>query len=203
MPQGKQAKALSEAQVRTSLSHLAGTRNPERDTAIFMLSIKAGLRAKEIASLRWSMITDPEGHVADAMELQDVASKGNGGRTIPLHKDLRAALVRLKDHAEARRAAIGHTLDLSANVITSERGGHLGPNSVAHWFKRLYRALGFDGCSSHSGRRTFITRAARRVSAAGGSLRDVQQLAGHASLQTTQRYVEGSTDAKRRLIALI
>ncbi len=203
MPLGKQAKALSEAQVRTSLIHLAGTRNPERDTAMFMLSINAGLRAKEIASLRWSMITDPEGHVADAIELQDVASKGNGGRTIPLHKDLRAALVRLKDHAEARRAAIGHTLDLSANVITSERGEHLGPNSVAHWFRRLYRALGFDGCSSHSGRRTFITRAARKVSEAGGSLRDVQQLAGHASLQTTQRYVEGSTDAKRRLVAMI
>ncbi len=203
MPQGKQAKALSEAQVRTSLSHLAGTRNPERDTAIFMLSIKAGLRAKEIASLRWSMITDPEGHVADAIELQDAASKGNGGRTIPLHKDLRAALVRLRDHAGARRAAIGHTLDLSANVITSERGEYLSPNSSAHWFKRLYRALGFDGCSSHSGRRTFITRAARKVSEAGGSLRDVQQLAGHASLQTTQRYVEGSTDAKRRLIAMI
>ncbi len=203
MPQGKQAKALSEAQVRTSLIRLAGTRNPERDTAIFMLSIKAGLRAKEIASLRWSMITDPEGHLADAMELQDSASKGNGGRTIPLHKDLRAALVRLKEHIEARRAEIGHTLDLSANVITSERGEHLGPNSVAHWFKRLFVSLGFDGCSSHSGRRTFITRAARKVSEAGGSLRDVQQLAGHASLQTTQRYVEGSTDAKRRLIAMI
>ncbi len=162
MPLGKQAKALSEAQVRTSHSHLAGTRNPERDTVIFMLSIKAGLRAKEIASLRWSMITDPEGHVADAIELQDVASKGNGGRTIPLHKDLRAALVTLKDHAEARRAAFGHTLDLSANVITSERGERLSPNTVAHWFKRLYRALGFDGCSSHSGRRTFITRCAFR-----------------------------------------
>ncbi len=203
MPQGKQAKALSEAQVRTSLSHLAGTRNPVRDTVIFMLSIKAGLRAKEIASLRWSMITDPEGHVADAMELQDSASKGNGGRTIPLHKDLRAALIRLKEHTESQRAKIGHPLDLSANVITSERGEHLGPKSVAHWFKRPYYALGFDGCSSHSGRRTFITRAARKVSEAGGSLRDVQQLAGHASLQTTQRYVEGSTDAKRRLIAMI
>ncbi len=76
-------------------------------------------------------------------------------------------------------------------------------NSVAHWFKRYYASLGFDGCSSHSGRRTFITGAARRVSEAGGSLRDVQQLAGHASLQTTQRYVEGSTDAKRRLVAMI
>ncbi len=203
MSQGKRAKVLSEAQIKTTLRHLGETRNPERDTAIFLLSIKAGLRAKEIASLRWSMITDPEGHVADAMELQDAASKGNGGRTIPLHKDLRAVLVRLKEHTEARRAEIGHTLDLSANVVTSEQGEHLGPNSVAHWFRRLYRALGFDGCSSHSGRRTFITRAARKVSKAGGSLRDVQQLAGHASLQTTQRYVEGSTDAKRRLIAMI
>ncbi len=95
------------------------------------------------------------------------------------------------------------TFVLSANVVASERGEHLGPNSVAHWFRRLYRALVFDGCSSHSGRRTFITRAARKVSEAGGSLRDVQQLAGHASLQTTQRYVEGSTDAKRRLVAMI
>jgi len=88
-------------------------------------------------------------------------------------------------------------------VITSERGEHFGANSVAHWFKRLYASQGFDGCSSHSGRRTFIIRAARKVSEAGGSLRDVQHLAGHASLQTTQRYEEGSTDAKRRLVAMI
>ncbi len=55
----------------------------------------------------------------------------------------------------------------------------------------------------YGARRAFVTRAARKVSEAGGSLRDVQQLAGHASLQTTQRYVEGSTDAKRRLVAMI
>ncbi len=45
--------------------------------------------------------------------------------------------------------------------------------------------------------------AVRKVSEAGGSLRDVQQLAGHASLQTTLRHVEGGTDAKRRLVAMI
>ena len=59
------------------------------------------------------------------------------------------------------------------------------------------------GCSSHSGRRTFITRAARKVSEVGGSVRDVQQLAGHARLQTTQRYIDGDTDAKRKLVQLI
>jgi integrase/recombinase XerD len=57
-----------------------------------------------------------------------------------------------------------------------------------------------EGCSSHSGRRTFITRAAKEVSVVGGSLRDVQQLAGHASLAMTQAYIEGDTEAKRKLI---
>jgi integrase/recombinase XerD len=60
-----------------------------------------------------------------------------------------------------------------------------------------------DGCSSHSGRRTFITRAARKVSQGGGSLRDVQELAGHTSLAMTQRSLEGDTKAKRKLGALL
>ena len=48
-----------------------------------------------------------------------------------------------------------------------------------------------------------ITRAARKVSQVGGSLRDVQELAGHTSLAMTQRYIEGDTEAKRKLVALI
>jgi integrase/recombinase XerD len=63
--------------------------------------------------------------------------------------------------------------------------------------------LGLTSCSSHSGRRTFITRAAKKVVEAGGSLRDVQQLAGHSSLSMTQRYIEGDSDAKRRLVNLV
>jgi integrase/recombinase XerD len=77
------------------------------------------------------------------------------------------------------------------------------PLSIVIWFGRAYQALGLDGCSSHSGRRTFITRAARMVHKAGGSLRDVQLLAGHRSIQTTQRYIDGDSDAQRRLISLI
>jgi len=52
------------------------------------------------------------------------------------------------------------------------------PLSIVVWFSRAYDALGLDGCSSHSGRRTFITRAARSVHKAGGSLRDVQLVGG-------------------------
>jgi integrase len=70
------------------------------------------------------------------------------------------------------------------------------PVSIICWFARAFRAIGLEGCSSHSGRRTFITRAARLVHKTGGSLRDVQLLAGHRSIQTTQRYIDGDTDAR-------
>jgi hypothetical protein len=61
--------------------------------------------------------------------------------------------------------------------------------------------IGLKGCSSHSGRRTFVTWAARIVHKAGGSLRDVPLLGGYRSIQTTQRYIDGDSDAQRRLVA--
>jgi integrase/recombinase XerD len=64
------------------------------------------------------------------------------------------------------------------------------------------RTLGFVGCSSHSGRRTFITTAARKISTVGGSLRDVQMLAGHTNLRTTQRYIDANPEAQVRVAEL-
>jgi integrase len=63
--------------------------------------------------------------------------------------------------------------------------------------------LGFFGCSSHGGRRTFITNAARKISTVGGSLRDVQELAGHANLRTTQRYIDVNPDAQVKVVGLV
>ena len=94
----------------------------------------------------------------------------------------------------------GFPFDLASNVVASERGSRMSPNSIAHWFKRLYANLGFDGCSSHSGRRTAITTWSRNVSRVGGSLRDVQALAGHSSLAMTQLYIEQNSDAQKKLI---
>jgi integrase/recombinase XerC len=88
-------------------------------------------------------------------------------------------------------------------VIHSERDQGLSAASVVVWFFRLYSGLGMVGCSSHSGRRSFITRAARKISEVGGSLRDIQQLAGHASLGTTARYIEADAEAQRKVVALI
>ena len=76
-------------------------------------------------------------------------------------------------------------------------------NSIVNWFVALFAELGIEGCSSHSGRRTFITTAARSAHRAGCSLRDVQLLAGHRSIETTQGYIDGDTDGQRRLVSLL
>src|SRR5579872_458942 len=190
---GRQAKILAADQIDNLLLFAETTRYPLRDRVIVLLSVKAGLRAAEIANLTWEMVLDPNGGIGSSLELRDHAAKKGHGRMIPLHVELRDALATL----------LRYPCHGSLPIVQSERGTKMRPRSVVIWFSRAYRAIGLEGCSSHSGRRTFITRAARLVHKAGGSLRDVQLLAGHRSIQTTQGYIDGDSDAQRILVALI
>ena len=132
---GKHAKILTDHQLNCLLIFACNTRNPIRDKLIVLLSVKAGLRAGEIAKL-------------------------------PISPTLRAALMAWREVTTG-----------TGPIIVSQRGDAMRPVSIVNWFACAYRAVGLTGCSSHSGRRTFITRAARLVHKAGGSLRDVQLLA--------------------------
>lgn len=199
MALGKQAKILNRQQIDALLHHVGRRRNGLRNQVIVLLSVRAGLRAKEVANLRWSMIVGADGEVGDYIHLTDDASKGRSGRIIPINRQLRAALVDL--HIQNRTTPL---FDPDQNcVIRTERSDHTSAQAIVNLFQRWYRDLGLVGCSSHSGRRTFITNAARKISTVGGSLRDVQHLAGHSSLQTTQRYIEGDSEARKRIVDLI
>lgn len=189
---GKQAKVLTEHQLRTLLAYINTTRNPDRNAVIVLLSVKAGLRAAEIAKLTWPMVLTADGSIADTICLHDKIAKKKSGRTIPMHPTLQRALLKLLPEAA-----------IEGVVVRSERNQAMTPMSIVNWFALAYRAIGLVGCSSHSGRRTFITRAARMVHKTGGSLRDVQLLAGHRSIEMTQRYIDGDSDAQRRLVSLI
>jgi integrase len=189
---GRQAKILSAADLSDLLIFASCTSNPLRNRVIVLFSAKAGLRAREIANLTWDMVIGPTGQIGGIIELRDQAAKKGGGRIIPIHPDLRIALI------EWRKASLQ-----SEYVAASERGDPMTPSSIVVWFNRAFKNIGLKGCSSHSGRRTFVTRAARLVHKVGGSLRDVQLLAGHRSIQTTQRYIDGDSDAQRKLVAMI
>jgi integrase/recombinase XerD len=105
---------------------------------------------------------------------------------IPLNDEVRDALI------EYRKEVLSFT---GPFVISAERALSTSPQAIVNMFQRWYRHLGFVGCSSHSGRRTFITNAARKISTVGGSLRDVQVLAGH---RTSGRPSGTSTPTWRR-----
>lgn len=198
MALSKQAKTLNQKQIKFVLEYLGNGRNALRNQVVFLLSVKAGLRAKEIANLKWEMIMNSDGSLSNEIGLVNVASKGISGRKIPINKKLKTKLAELFVDADyvSSKTSIGF-------VIRTERSNGTSPQVIVNMFSKWYADLGLVGCSSHSGRRTFITNAARKIATVNGSLRDVQYLAGHSSLQTTERYIEYSEQARQKLVDII
>jgi integrase/recombinase XerD len=188
----RQAKVLRPGQIRAVLGHISRTRHPLRNRVIFLLSLRAGLRAMEIASIEWRMVTDAEGNISDTLRLTNAAAKGRSGGVVPMAAELRHALDALR---QVSSCAVGE-----ARIVRTERTPRTSPQVIINMFQEWYSALGFDGCSSHSGRRTFITMTARNIGRFGGSLRDVQALARHSSLAMTQRYIEIDSDAMQQVV---
>jgi integrase len=81
---GKRAKILAQAHVEDLLFFAQHTRHPIRNQVIVLLSLKAGLRAAEIANLSWDMVVDPTGEIATTLELRDHVAKNGSGR--PAHR---------------------------------------------------------------------------------------------------------------------
>jgi integrase/recombinase XerD len=172
------------------------------------LSVRAGLRASEIALLDWSMITDGRGNIANVITLPGAITKYGLARRLPMHVELKSALGRLRGRTARKGPVIVSErapTETPFDGLSNEQILPLAmtPKSIVNWFTQACRQAELAGCSSHSGRRTFVTRAARLVSKAGGSLRDVQQLAGHRSIETTQAYIDGDHDIQRRLIRMM
>jgi len=195
---GKQAKTLTNKQIDSVLDYLSRSRSPKRNQAIFLLSAKAGLRAKEIASLRWEMVLNSDGILSDYIALPNNASKGRSGRQIPLNRQLKETLLDLFEIESKRKE-----FDAKDFLVRTQRSKQTSSQAVINMFASWYRDLGMIGCSSHSGRRTFISNTARKISTVGGSLRDIQALAGHSNLQTTQRYIECDSESQRKVVDLI
>lgn len=189
---GKQAKTLSKHQVSALIAFISATRHPKRNLVIFLLSLRAGLRAKEIAHITWDMVLSSDGSISDTINLENTASKGNSGGVIWMSNDLKQALT-----------GHGSECSQSGHIIKTGRNRDTTPQVIVNMFQSWYQKMGFIGCSSHSGRRTFITNAAKKISSVGGSMRDVQMLARHSSLNMTQRYIEVDTEAQKKIVDII
>ena len=147
---GKQAKVVTPPMLKRMLRRVSRSSFPARDRALVLLSVKAGLRACEIAGLDWSMVLDAQGRVSGTIHVRDVIAKKRGGRRIPMHPDLRRALERL---ARTTEAGIGPVIRAPIAAHTSKA------NSIVNWF------------ASPSSRSLGYARAARRIPDAAASSR--------------------------------
>jgi integrase len=91
-----QAKILSEADIARLLKVARSSWHPLRNAAIIQLSVRAGLRASEIAYLDWAMVTDGRGQISNVMSLPGAIAKYGLARRLPIHAELKKALVRLR-----------------------------------------------------------------------------------------------------------
>lgn len=178
----KRAKILDDEQFDKLLSFVDNyVYNPARAKLILFLSFKGGLRAKEIVNLKWYNITNADGSIADNFELMSDVTKGEKERVLPISEPLKELL-------SAYRTAHPN----SERVIKFQSGSKDPAHALVLWLGKLFNRASLIGCTSHSGRRTFITKLARKVELFECSLEDVRRAAGHSSLAVTQRYIEPS-----------
>ena len=169
-----------------------------RNTAMILCSCGVGLRAKEISSLTWNMVLQEDATVGSELRLPNHAAKKRSGGTLPLAANVVAALERLRQQSQTKKPL----LPADAIFISQRTRRALTTQAVIDLFRRIWMRAGINA-SSHSGRRFFATTAARSVSAVGGSLRDVQMLMRHSSLQTTQLYISPNTKAQIELVNIV
>ncbi len=188
----KQAKVLTAAETKRLLAVIANERYAERNRLAVMLSHFAGLRVGEIASLSVSDVMDGEGRVRDQLRLNPSQTKGGVSRTVFVNKRLQREIRRYLESLPALPAP-------ETALAPSQKGGRFSANTLCQLFGELYRKAGIDGATSHSGRRSFITKLAH----SGISSKVIMELAGHKHLSTTQKYIDVNDEMKRAAVEVV
>ena len=178
-----QATTLNDAQIKRALRYCQARRHVTRDTNILQFSLYTGLRAKELAALRISDVYDTEGAVRTQFTLSKSQTKGSRARTVFINKQLTQQF--------AAYSKWRHCSDSNAPLFRSQKVGHFSANTMCQLFINIFHASGLQSASSHSGRRTFITRLANK----GVGVRVLAALAGHSSIAVAQLYIDVN-DAK-------
>ncbi|SFE56521.1 integrase/recombinase XerC [Sulfitobacter brevis] len=146
-----------------------------RDVAVLTLLWGCGLRISEALGLK--------GADAPLPEALRIVGKGDKERVVPV-------LPAARDAVDAYLAACPHPLEKNAALFRGIRGGALGPRAIAQVMADARMQLGLPATATpHAMRHSFATH----LLDAGGDLRAIQELLGHASLSTTQAYTAVDT----------
>ncbi|MDA9855063.1 site-specific integrase [Paracoccaceae bacterium] len=187
-----QAKTLSKAELKQLLDVTNScSRYAARDTTMLLFTHLCGLRIGEVAALRFDDILDANGAVRDEMTLDAARTKSKRARKIFLPKQMQGQLSAYTSSA-TKRPQHGH-------LFSTQKSSRFSANTATQHLQRLYARGGISGATSHSGRRTWLTALSQR----GVSVFVLAEMAGHRSIQTTQRYVTVNDEMKRNAAELI
>lgn len=187
----KQAKTLNERELQRLLDFVTKTKNAKRNRVILLLTHLAGMRIGEVAAVRVCDVLASDGTVRDEINLTAAQTKGNRSRSVLLNERMQAEIasyistVRVRDPKQA--------------LFATQRSAAFTANSLTQVVNGIYKQAGMDGCSSHSGRRGFLTNLAEK----GVSVRVMMALAGHANMATTQRYIDLRPGVLRNAVELV
>ncbi|MFF5077717.1 tyrosine-type recombinase/integrase [Actinoplanes sp. NPDC000266] len=165
---------------------------PERDLVVLALALCAGLRLSELLALRIGSVMGRDGE-----RWVEVAGKGGRPRSVPIEPELDAVVDR---YVDSRRARFGRA-DADEPLLVDRRGVPLQRGGLQYLVQSCYRRAGINdrvprGAQLHALRHTFATRLAED----GANASEIMRLLGHASLATSQNYIEVTAAQQRAAV---
>jgi integrase/recombinase XerD len=186
-----QAKILNSAELRRVLDYVATRKHSARNRAMLLLTHFAGMRVAEVASLRLNDVLNDSGTIKEEVRLKPDQTKGKYARTVYLNLRIQKEL--------AQYIKTINTSDLQKPLFYTQKRASFSPNTLAQYFLFLYRNVGLEGASSHSGRRSFLTHLANK----GTAIHILKSLAGHRNISTTAAYLYSSPDQLKAAVELV
>ena len=182
------ARTLTDKDFYKLIEQVGKGRHSRRNQLLLQMTHYAGFRVGELAEILVSDLIDAEGVILEQVTLQPHQTKGRTARIVFLPAKLRECIASyIKDQS------------LGQWLFSSQKHEKFNANTLQATLTAIYKNAGFSGCTSHTGRRSFLTKLASQ----GVSVRVLQELAGHKNLATTQRYIDVNDDMKRSALMLI
>lgn len=197
-----QAKVLTEKEVRKILLYIASHKHAARNRAMFVVLNQTGMRVGELAALRLSDVLTPTGEIVDEIRLSADQTKGSRGRVVVLNQKAQEEINNyLLTRFKLKNLLAVTMTDTNRALFTTQKNPNRGftASTLAQHFHYMYKGAGIMGASSHSSRRSFITK----LSEMGVSVRVLMDLAGHRSLAVTQKYIESNPKLMRSAVELL
>jgi len=191
-----QSITLNQEQHKAFMDYLATTRHPERDTLIYLLTYRAGMRIGTIAQLKIGDILDTSNNVKQVITLRKSITKGSKTTMAYIsHPELQESIVEYVKLLESKGKR--GRVQAASNLFLTQKGYPLSPNVASQIMLKHYNKAGFEGSSSHQGRAGFATNCLKK----GMDIVAVSKLMSHTSLNTTMRYIRHDQEELSNMVA--